>query len=144
MSSHHLASQAVKTPIVRWSAALLWSATATYLMVWSSRDTPVRWLSRLFGGTQLTDAIGHMVLCGILVWLWYRALRGSLQPASALGVVVAIGLGLSVVTELAQVFVPSRGASLLDLLANVLGVGLSAGVIGAAKRPGDGELTMAK
>ncbi|MBN1311614.1 MAG: VanZ family protein [Anaerolineae bacterium] len=106
-------------------------------MVWPSRGTPVGSLSLFFGGTELTDAAGHVILCGILVWLWYWALRGYLQPSWVLGVGVAVGLGLGIVTELAQVFVPSRGASLLDLLANVLGMGIAAGLVAAGQQWGD-------
>ena len=111
---------------------------ATYLMVWPSRGTPVGWVSRLFGGTELTDAAGHVILISILVWLWYQTLRKSVRPTWALATVVAIGLGLGVVTELIQTFIPSRGASLLDLLANTLGVGLAAGAIVAWQRLGAG------
>lgn len=136
MSTYCLAWQAAENPIVRWSAALLWSVLTTYLMVWPGRGTPVGRLFSFFGGTELAGTVGHVILCGMLVWLWYQALRGQLRPPWVLGVVVAIGLGLGVVTELVQLFVPSRGASLLDLLANLLGVGLAAGVIGAAERGG--------
>ncbi|MBN1428922.1 MAG: VanZ family protein [Anaerolineae bacterium] len=129
MSSYHLAGQAAESPVIRWSAALSWSVLATYLMTWPSQGTPVGSLSVFFGGSELTDAIGHVVLCGVLVGLWYWALRGSMEFAVALGIAVAIGLVLGVVTEVAQIFVPSRGASLLDLLANMLGIGLAVGAV---------------
>jgi VanZ family protein len=96
-------------------------------MTWPSQGTPVGQLSLFFGGSELTDAIGHVILCGILTWLWYQALRASSRHAYALSIAVAIGLGLGIVTEWAQSVVPSRGASLLDVLANALGVCLAVG-----------------
>ncbi|MBN1430772.1 MAG: VanZ family protein [Anaerolineae bacterium] len=121
-------------PVVRWTVALGWSVPAIYFLVWPSRGTPVGKLFVFLGGTGLTAAVGHLILCGSLVWLWYWALRALCRPIRALGIVVGIGLGLGIVTELVQLLIPSRGASLLDLLANILGVGLAAG---AARRLDD-------
>jgi hypothetical protein len=115
-----LARQMANALIFRWTSALLWTALTICLMILPKEA--VRNLFIFFRGSELTDAAGHVILCAILVWLWYRALYGTMKPARALVIVVAIGLGLGVVTELAQLFIPSRGASLLDLLANVLGV----------------------
>jgi hypothetical protein len=137
---YHRARQVAANLIIRWTAALLWTLLTTYLMVWPSRGTAVGWLSRFFGGTEVTDAIGHVILTSILAWLWYRALHGVLRPAWTLGVVLIICLGLEIVTEFVQAFIPSRDASTLDVLANVLGVGLSLGIIGRHRgRPASTE-----
>ncbi|MBN1311616.1 MAG: hypothetical protein JXB30_09370 [Anaerolineae bacterium] len=44
--------------------------------------------------------MGHVIVCGILVWLWCQALRASSRHVYALCIAVAIGLGLGIVTEL--------------------------------------------
>jgi VanZ family protein len=71
--------------------------------------------------------IGHVAWFGLLVvlWRWTLMTRFDAQSALVLAVLIAVVLGTS--TEYAQIYIPNRGATLEDLLAN--GVGVVAGVI---------------
>jgi VanZ family protein len=79
-------------------------------------------LSRLFGGTELTDAIGHVILFSVLTFAWYFAIRYRWNARTAFIIAVAVVGLLGTVAELSQHFVPHRGMTLLDLLANWSGV----------------------
>jgi len=72
--------------------------------------------SRVLGGTEFTDAIGHVALFAVLTLVWYRAARMFV----VVGVVI---LGLT--TELAQQLIPERGSNIADFAANGLGVSLA-------------------
>lgn len=78
-------------------------------------------LSRFFGGTEITDAAGHVVLFGVLVMLWYCTLVKHLARRHALFLAVLIVVMLGTATELAQCLVPNRGVALIDILASYLG-----------------------
>jgi len=110
-------------PIVRWTLTLVWTALATRLMLSPSGDgTTVSFVSKLFGGTQETDAIGHVIINVILAVLWCWTLSLYLSPAKTTRLLLIGGLIWCSGAELTQHFVPNRGASLLDLGANILGV----------------------
>lgn len=110
-------------PILRWTLTLAWTALAARLMLSPSGDgTTVSFVSKLFGGTQETDAIGHVIINVILAFLWCWTLSLYLSPAKTIRLILIGGLIWCVGAELAQHFVPNRGASLLDLGANILGV----------------------
>ena len=114
-------------PLVRWAAALAWAGLLVALMLLPA--DAVRALYP-FRGSELTDAAGHVVLLGVLVALWWWALVVRLASWRALAVAGGIGLALGVVTEVGQLLLPARGASPLDLAANLLGVGLAVLLIG--------------
>ena len=78
--------------------------------------------SAFFGGSDLTDAAGHVVLFGVLTLLLYWAVRVFWEPQRALIVAVGCGLLVGMLTELAQMGIPDRGFALLDLISNWLGV----------------------
>jgi VanZ family protein len=71
---------------------------------------------------------GHIAWFGLLVVLWRWTLVTRFHPQSALVLAVLIALILGTSTEYAQIYIPNRGATLGDLLANGVGVGL--GVVG--------------
>jgi hypothetical protein len=101
---------------IRWIAALAWTALVCALMLLPGNDGGVvDDTSTFFGNRDLTDAIGHVALFFALAALWQWALRDRRR---AIGLAAALGI----LTEGAQSLVPDRGASLLDLGANVLGV----------------------
>lgn len=101
---------------------MAWTILIGVLMLLPSDTQVVDRTSGTFGGTDLTDAVGHVVLFGILTALWYAALLA--RPAALIRA-AALALGLGIVLETAQSVVPGRGFSLLDFGANVLGPALS-------------------
>lgn len=123
--------------ILRWLGTLAWTALTVLLMTLpAGEDSLVNGLSGLFGGSDLTDAIGHVVLFGVLTLLWRGtlALHGPQEWALRLAVIIAVLLGTA--TEASQVLVAERGAAPWDLLANWLGAGLAA--LWARRRRGAG------
>ena len=113
---------------LRWLAATGWTVLVVVLMLMPGQDSAADDLSSFFGGTDITDAIGHVFLFGVLVLLWLLALATALPRARALRWAVAIGLAVGLVSELLQVFIPHRGVTLLDLSANALGAAVALGV----------------
>jgi len=78
------------------------------------------------------DKIGHVVAFGLMQWVWWRAIHHefkalSVRAQSLLAASVASVLGG--VLELYQGALPHRSADLLDLVADVLGAGLAAGIV---------------
>ncbi len=108
-------------PVVRWLVTFAWTALVIALMVTPGDEPLVTGLSDAFGDTDLTDAAGHVVLCAVLTILWQWALIAHIPPSHALRIALGVALALGTSVELLQMFVPNRGVSLLDLLANWLG-----------------------
>lgn len=79
--------------------------------------------SAFFGGSDLTDAAGHVVLFGILTLLLHWACKAFWESRRALIVAAGCGLLVGTLTEVAQTGIPDRGFALLDLASNWLGVG---------------------
>jgi VanZ family protein len=108
---------------VRWMLTLTWTAIDMILMLSpGSKGSVAGETSGLFGGTDITDAIGHVILKAILVLLWCWMLSHYTSLENFIRWVAIGGLTWAVVAELAQFFVPDRGVSVLDLAANILGV----------------------
>ncbi len=79
------------------------------------------------------NLLGNLVLfvpLGLL--LGWRLRRGGVNRALAITAVLGIGGGISLIGETLQVFLPSRQSSIVDLLANSLGVTV-AGIVGYAR-----------
>jgi VanZ family protein len=68
---------------------------------------------------------GHILWFALLVVLWRWTLSMRFHPFSALLLAILIALVVGTSTEFAQKFVPGRGATLVDLLANYVGIGLA-------------------
>jgi VanZ family protein len=114
------------TPIYRhpafaWFAALGWTALVCVLMLLPGEDSAAKDTSDLFGGTDLTDAIGHALLFGMLAGLLFRAWSQHLPARRALGWALGVTLLLGTGLEVTQSWIPERGAALLDFGANWLG-----------------------
>ena len=124
----------VRHPLLRVAAALGWTALACLLMLLPGEDTVAEDTSNFFGGTDSTDAFGHVLLFGTLTVLWYAALTCWLAPALALRVALLLGAAFGLLLELGQGFVPERGISLLDFTANALGVLAGAALLAALSR----------
>lgn len=116
-------------PLARWMAALAWTTLVGLLMLLPGEDSIAEDTSGFFGGTDMTDALGHVLLFGIFTALWYAVLVCYLAPAPALTGALVIGTTCGLLLELGQGFVPERGPSLLDLAANALGVLISAALL---------------
>lgn len=105
------------------AGVVLVTAAVLYLMAAPSDAPGIADLSRLFGGSEITDAIGHVVLFSMLTFVWYFALLYRWNRRTAFRAAVAVVWLLGTGAELSQHIVPHRGFSLLDLLANWLGIG---------------------
>ena len=112
--------------LLRWALALGWTALVCLLMLLPGEDSVAEDTSGFFGGTDLTDAAGHVLLFGALAILWYAALTCSLAPSAAFWRALGLAAVLGVLLETGQSLVPDRGMSLLDFSANALGVCVAA------------------
>jgi VanZ family protein len=74
------------------------------------------------GSTTLTATLGHGALFAILTAVSYMALTGFLPRLYALLAAITLALTAGTLTELSQILLVDRDASLSDLLANWLGV----------------------
>lgn len=120
---------------VRWGLTLLWTGGQVLLMLSPSGDgTPISWISRLFGGTDFSDAVGHVLIFAMLALLWQWALRTHVAPQPARHTALLIAVLLGTATELGQHFVPNRGANLWDLAANLSGAAIAALALAANRR----------
>jgi hypothetical protein len=114
-------------PVVAWLMALLWASMVLYLLLMPGRNAVVSDTSHAFGGTELTDAFGHVVLLGVLTGLVYRVFSLYLSRPKALYATIGLILTFGTCVELAQYLVPDRGVAVLDLSANWLGALIFAG-----------------
>jgi len=105
--------------------ALILTLVAVLLMTLPGNSGIVLASSRALGGTELTDAIGHVALFAVLTLVWYRAARTFVNDRVALSVVVIGVVILGITTELSQRLVPERGSNIVDLVANGLGVSVA-------------------
>lgn len=109
-------------PVLRWGIALAWTGLILILMLTPSDKPVVEDTSATFGGTDYTDAIGHVVLFGTLALLWWAALACHKPIPTAFYRALGLSLLLGISLEIAQNWVPERGTSLLDLFANASGI----------------------
>jgi hypothetical protein len=107
---------------VRTITLLAWVALALALTMLPNSVPFVGRVSRVLASTALGGAIGHAGLFGGAALLLYLALRIRLSRAWALGLAMSIALCLSTGTEVYQIVLADRDASLVDFLANWLGV----------------------
>lgn len=112
-----------QSAVVRWTLTLIWTVIAATLMLSPGNDgSTVAKTSALFGNTETTDAIGHVIINAILAFLWCWTLDLYANTQKTTRLILIGGLIWCFVGELSQFFVPERGTSLLDLGANILGV----------------------
>jgi VanZ family protein len=109
--------------VIQWTLTLIWTALTVKLMLSPSGDgTTVSWVSKLFGGTETTDAIGHIIINAILAFLWCWTISLYTSTAKMSRIILIGGIIWCFGAELSQFLVPNRGASLIDLGANIVGV----------------------
>lgn len=116
-------------PMFYWLLWVLWSILMCLLVLTPSKGTAVTDISRFFGGSEFTDAIGHVVLIFVDTALLYNALRHYILDENALRYATGVTLIFGLCAEFAQIWVPSRGTSLIDVGAAFFGVGLFAFVM---------------
>lgn len=110
-----------QSPTVRWVLTILWSILTLILFLTPSGDgTPVTFISELFGGTTLTDAIGHVIIHSALSFLWLWTAHLYIQDPARM--IISGGVVLATTGELLQLYIPGRGSSLLDMVANSIGI----------------------
>ncbi len=97
---------------LRWASVLLWAALVVGRSVLPGRSIE---------GPELpfVDKVAHFVMYAVMAALVYRATGGDSLRRAAL-VAVACG-ALGGMLEIVQAFVPGRGASIGDAIANFLG-----------------------
>jgi glycopeptide antibiotics resistance protein len=111
------------TVLFRWALTLAWTAIdASIMLSPGNSGTTVSWLSKSFGGTEITDAVGHIIINTLLALLWCWTLHSYFSDNRTTRLILAGGIVWCVGAELLQYFVPERGVSLLDIGANVLGI----------------------
>lgn len=99
-----------------------WGVFALILTTQSDRVPLVHLMTRTIGSTDAGDAVGHAGLFGVLTFALYMVMAIKLKREWALPLAMGSALLLGLVTELAQIGVINRVASLSDLLANALGI----------------------
>jgi FtsH-binding integral membrane protein len=116
-------------PMVRWLILLAFGAGVVFLTTVSGRFILLRLYQRVVGETAVGDAILHGTLFALLTALGYWALRRRLSFGRAFILAVVVGLILSAITEFSQSGTPGRTMTLSDLLANWLGVFVTATLV---------------
>ena len=125
------ATTLLHSPTMRWFLlALSLNILALLFMLLPATSPLISGTSRLLGGSELTDAFGHVILLAVLTGTWYSAFQGRLGKLRALAAAALLVLCLGLMTEFAQAGIADRGARLLDVGANVLGVALAVIYIG--------------
>jgi len=113
----------IEYPPVRWTLTIIWSLIAVSLMLSSSREgTIVAFISDLFGGKSDSDAVGHVLINTALAFLWCWTISMYVSPETTMSVILIGGIIWGFGAEMTQHFVPERGTSTLDLVANISGV----------------------
>ena len=117
-----MSALALDRPALRIGAALVWTLIVLSLTMLPGDTAIVDNTSKAFGGTDVSDAAGHVVLAGILTLMYFAIAMLRWEARPALFIAAAGAVVLTTGTELAQSFIPHRGASWLDLSANWLGI----------------------
>jgi hypothetical protein len=108
--------------ITRLGAALIWLAVILVLLELPSDIPFIDSLSKFFGGTETTDAVGHAVIFCITAFVFRWALSQVASARTAALWSIGISGMLGVLTELMQFNTRFRGVTMLDIGANWLGV----------------------
>jgi len=109
-------------PRISWAVLAVYVALVLYLAS-QPRTDPLTTV-------PYSDKLLHILEYGILGFLSQRAARLTWPQAERravwrrLGVVMAAGLGVAAIDELVQAHVPGRMASVADLFADAVGLGL--------------------
>jgi VanZ family protein len=87
----------------------------------------------LNSGLGLIDLIGRKIIhageYALLCFLWWRALRTVMSPATAIGAALLVAIAYSATDELHQTFIRGRHGTPVDVLIDSLGALLAATLI---------------
>ncbi len=108
-------------PWTAWLLAALWLALIVALLWTPGDEDLIDRTHRAAGGTELTDALGHVALFGVLVVLLAAARAQHTTTEHAVRWAVRVAAALGLVIEVGQIGVPERGFALYDLAANWTG-----------------------
>ncbi|MBK9123575.1 MAG: VanZ family protein [Chloroflexi bacterium] len=114
---------------IRIAAAVAWTALFVFLMLSPGQASLADDLSTAFGASELTDALGHLFMAFVETVLVFGALRPFLGVQRALVLTCVLVVALGAALELAQLWIPSRGATVLDFAAHCVGVGVGLWVV---------------
>lgn len=121
MKSDSLPDKMLHDSVLRWLVALAWTVLVTVLLVQSSSE-PVVGPAAPPGdptlGRELMLVAGHVVAFSVLTALWWWAAQTMMPASRALFVAVVVAMVVGGLTEVAQMAVSDRSASLLDLGVN--------------------------
>jgi len=120
-------------PVISWILVISWTILTIVLLLKPGNDAmnyafTFSSFFQFFFFSQislkdLSEAMGHVILFGVLTILWQRALIMS-AFSNAFVLTIIIVIILAICTEIGQYFV-NRSSLFLDLLANFLGIMLS-------------------
>lgn len=135
VSPHALPHRLIRlshSPTIRLLLALLYTAILSVALLQSS-SRPVIGQPAPPGppdlGREIILTLGHLVTFTGLTLMWWWALR-LVQPPRRAMILTIIGVVIfGIMTELAQSYVPDRGSSIEDLMANVLAVAVGTWII---------------
>ncbi len=108
---------------------LIWALFAITLTTQSDRIPVVHLMTTTIGSTEFGDVLGHAGLFGMFTAVAYFAFARWLPGLRALLLAMVLALFAGTTTELYQIVVADRSASLSDLLANWLGIFVTGFVI---------------
>jgi len=118
-------------PAIFWLIAISWTLLVIIVLLkpgdgvmnheLSLSSFLASFFSLLISRRELSEAIGHVILFGVLTILWLRVLMMYFPRSRAIFLAICIAIVLALATEIGQYFV-NRGSLLFDLLANILGV----------------------
>ncbi|GIK62221.1 MAG: hypothetical protein BroJett018_00150 [Chloroflexota bacterium] len=111
---------------IRWFVPLGWTLVILYMTLSTGNNQNVSWVSKMAGGTEITDAIGHLVMFTVLVVLWHWAGSSYYPTVTVLKGVTLLCFLFGMSVEASQYWIEGRGMSWLDFLANGGGVLLGA------------------
>jgi hypothetical protein len=115
-----------KPSALEWALIAAWTVVFCFFLLWPSKGTLVDGISEIFGGAETTDAVGHTGLTFMETLVLDTVMRHYTTRTRAFFAAIACSLLLGLVLEVAQIWIPTRGFTVMDLAANWLGAGLFA------------------
>jgi hypothetical protein len=122
------------TRAIRLSLLLFFSIAAIILTTLPGTTRLIHGLAELWGYSESTAAALHCGLFALLTLVWFRLAILWLPRPRAILVAAGVALAVGTTTEALQLIIPGRGATLLDLGANWLGILAVVGWLSTRKR----------
>ena len=116
--------------LVSWFVALSWTLLVFIALLYPGHNLiQHKYLLSTFFATffnlslkhyNFSEALGHVILFGVLTVLWVRVLGQYFHKTQAILLTIGIIAAVGVITEIGQYFV-NRDSEFLDLVANFIG-----------------------